>query len=431
MNTRAAAALALNPVLKQEHSLQSSFDKGIGQVPPKDKGLYHELVLGTLRKYEYLDNIAHRLLSKKLKQKDSDVYALILLGLHQLIFMRVPDHAAISETVTATKTLKKHWAKNLVNAVLRNFQRRSDELIELAKNDLCATWCLPDWLINELETDWRNSFQTTATPMQFEPPLTARVNTSRISISDAMNEICDSGLKVSKCPHSTTGMQIEGVSNVQTIPGFNEGWLSIQDEAAQLAAELMELSPMQHVLDACAAPGGKTAALLEAEPELTELIAIELEEGRIPRIHDSLERLRLKAKVICADASNIKNWWNGKLFDRILLDAPCSATGVIRRHPDIKLLRRKDDLASLAATQKLLLNTLWKTLKPGGILLYATCSVLKKENELQLSEFLKSHEDAREVVIDAEWGVKRPVGRQLFPQMNGHDGFYYAKLMKL
>lgn len=430
MNLRAVAAQSLAPVLKQEQSLQSTFDQGISKVRVNDRALYHELILGTLRKYELLHNIASQLLSKKLKAKDSDVYALILLGLYQLIFLRVPDHAAISETVSATKTLKKIWAKNLVNAVLRNFQREQESLLESAQDHIASKLCVPEWLYKALKEQWPNNVESICETMQVPAPLSARIKTEDQSLEETKQRFKAKNIDAQPCVHSAVGFNIEGTHDVTSLPGFAEGWLSIQDEAAQLAAPLLDAQDNQRVLDACAAPGGKTAAILEYAPKLEELIALEIDEKRIPRIHENLSRLKLSTKVLCANAGELNDWWDQQLFDRILLDAPCSATGVIRRHPDIKLLRRESDLSELAATQKMLLNRLWQTLKPGGILLYATCSILKQENEEQIANFLSEHADANEMLIDAKWGEKRPNGRQLFPQVGGHDGFYYAKLMK-
>ncbi len=430
MNIRTAAALAIAPVLKKEHSLQSSFELGIVKVEPKDRGLYHELVFGTLRKFELLDHIAKQLLSKKLKNKDLDVYALVLLGLYQLAFLRTPDHAAISETVAATKGLKKIWAKNLVNAILRNFQRKQSELLKQAELEPSSQKCLPTWLLKELQSQWPNYLEQICKSAQTVAPLTARINLNRVNLQDAISKMDTQELRAEPCEYSSLGLNILGSTDVTSLPGFEEGWLSIQDEAAQLSSSLLGLKPDQRVLDACAAPGGKTAAILESEPSLTEVLALEIDEDRVPRINENLNRLKLRANVYTADAGDLDSWWDGTFFDRILLDAPCSATGVIRRHPDIKLLRREEDLCELAATQKLLLNRLWQTLKPGGILLYATCSILKNENEEQIAAFINDHDDVTELPIEADWGIKRPFGRQLFPKTSGHDGFYYAKLLK-
>ena len=430
MNVRAAAAIALAPVLKGAHSLQSSFDQGIDRVNPKDKALYHELVMGALRKFETLDHIASALLTKKLKSKDTDIYALILLGIYQLAFMRTPDHAAISETVSAAKALKKLWAKNLINALLRSFQRSQSEYLQQANALPPCRWNMPDWLLDQLQRHWPEEWETISTQSQILPPLCLRINHQKISQLEAQSRLRAEGVENATCTYSSAGLTLQSASDITSLSGFREGWLSVQDEAAQLAAGLLDLAPEQRVLDACAAPGGKTAAILESEHSLTQLIAIELDESRIPRIHENLERLKLNAEVIHANAADLDAWWNGQFFDRILLDAPCSATGVIRRHPDIKLMRRESDLNELVATQMLLMKRLWQTLKPGGIMLYATCSILKTENEEQVAAFVEAHKDAKELPIQADWGSPRPFGRQLFPQEGGHDGFYYAKLIK-
>jgi 16S rRNA (cytosine967-C5)-methyltransferase len=327
------------------------------------------------------------------------------------------------------KGLKKPWAKNLVNAVLRNFQRNRETLLEKCRQSDEALYCTPTWLLFALKQQWPDQWQAICENNQHIAPLTARINLNRKTLDQAQAEL-NAEYDSKACAYAPTGLRIAGSSDIASLPGHKEGWLSIQDEAAQLAVTLMELNPAFHVLDACAAPGGKTAALLEDKSAPKSLVALELDPSRTERIQETLDRLDLQANVICADAGNLDKWWDGKQFDRILLDAPCSATGVIRRHPDIKLLRRQSDIDELADTQKMLLNRLWKTLKPGGILVYATCSILKTENEMQIAAFLQQETDAVEVPINAEWGEVRPHGRQLFPQLGGHDGFYYAKLQK-
>jgi len=431
MNVRAAAALALAPVLKKEASLQSSFEPQLSRVDAKDKALMHELVLGCLRQFEQLDALAMALLAKKIKAKDQDIYALILLGLYQLEHMRVPDHAAISETVSACKPLKKLWAKNLINAVLRNYQRERQQSLDQIADSPSTKALMPAWLLGKLKKQWPEHWQSLCENSSIAPPLFARVNTHLKPLDEAQAELKAAGIESEPCQYSAKGLRVLNSSDITNLPGFKEAWLSIQDEAAQLASSLLELEPGKRVLDACAAPGGKTAAIAEFEPALEQLLAIEIDESRIIRMTENLARLKIDAEVLCADAADTTSWWNGKPFDCILLDAPCSATGVIRRHPDIKLLRQPEDLLELAELQKLLLNSLWQTLAPGGCLLYATCSVLQSENEKQIAHFLEATPDAKEEVIDANWGEARVHGRQLFPQAGGHDGFYYAKLIKV
>ncbi|WP_096086667.1 16S rRNA (cytosine(967)-C(5))-methyltransferase RsmB [Agaribacterium haliotis] len=431
MNARVAAAQILAPVLRQEASLQSLFDKQINKLDAKDRAFFHTLVFGCLRHYESLSFYLTKLLSKKLKNKDADVQALLLLGLYQLAYLRTPDHAAISETVNAAQKLKKPWSKKLVNAVLRNFQRQQKDLEQQKQGSDPALYNCPAWMLALFQKDWPEQWQKICEAMQSQPPLTLRCNINAQSRDRLAEELQQHGIHTSNCSFSDVGLVCDS-PKVFELDAFRQGAFSAQDEAAQLSAELLQLAPGQRVLDACAAPGGKSAHIAEKQSELAKLLALEIDAERAERISENFERLKLHNKLelkVC-DASALQQWWDGAAFDRILLDAPCSASGIIRRHPDIKCLRRSDDLQQLSQLQALLLGKLWQCLKPGGILVYATCSIFKRENEEQISGFLAEQQDAQELVIDANWGEKRDYGRQLFPQSGSHDGFYYACLQK-
>jgi 16S rRNA (cytosine967-C5)-methyltransferase len=245
-----------------------------------------------------------------------------------------------------------------------------------------------------------------------------------------MQQLEERGIIATKVEFCPSAIVLEKPVQVELLPGFSDGQVSVQDTAAQLAATLLEVQPGQRVLDVCAAPGGKTAHILEAQPQLQELVAIDIDEARMQRVRENLQRLKLSASLLVGDAANPQNWWDGQLFDRILLDAPCSALGVIRRHPDIKILRRADDIGQLQTLQKNILQAIWPLLAPGGILLYATCSILKQENEQQILSFLASHDDALVVPIVADWGIAGSCGRQIITGESGMDGFYYARLSK-
>src|SRR5690606_6048456 len=263
------------------------------------------------------------------------------------------------------------------------------------------------------------------------PPLILRVNRRHGSREAYLEELRAAGLAAEPCTFGADGIRLLQPCDVTTLPGFAEGRVSVQDEAAQLAADLLELAPGQRVLDACAAPGGKTCHLLEREAQLAEMIALDAEPQRLARVRENLDRLHLDAMLVAADGRDTAAWWDGKPFQRILLDAPCSATGVIRRHPDIKLTRQAEDISALARLQGELLDALWPTLEVGGILVYATCSVLPEENSANISAFLARTPGARELDIAGDFGLKQAHGRQLLPQPEGHDGFYYARLMKI
>ena len=258
-----------------------------------------------------------------------------------------------------------------------------------------------------------------------------RVNRRHNSRDAYLKLLSEAAVAAQPCDYSRDGIVLDAACDVRDLPGFAEGWISVQDEAAQLAADLLDLAPGQRVLDACCAPGGKTCHILEAQPQLAGVVAVDLEDKRLLRVHENLERLGLEAELIAADGRDTATWWDGKPFQRILLDAPCSATGVIRRHPDIKLTRQPDDIAALASLQGELLDAMWTTLEVGGILLYATCSTLPTENTEVIEAFLARTSGARELDIAGSFGVKQPHGRQLLAQEGGHDGFYYAKLIKI
>lgn len=430
-NPRLLAARTLARVIAQGDSLATVFDGAINQLPPTERGLFQEFCYGTLRRFHQLDAISQQLLDKPLRRKDSDVQALLLLGLYQLVHMRIPDHAVLSETVSAAKKLKKPWAAGLINGVLRQYQRQADTIASKLEHQAEARFSHPQWFVDRVEQAWPQ-WQPLLDANNQQPPLTLRVNTARGSRDEYLQQLAAREITAVACEHSPVGIRLESPVEVTALPGFAQGAVSVQDEAAQLAVPLLDLQPGQRVLDACAAPGGKSCHILENEPNIAELVCIEQDSARMPRIGENLQRLGLsgRARLVEADASDLQRWWDGRPFDRILLDAPCSATGVIRRHPDIKLLRRDSDLVKLAALQRQLLEALWQVLAPGGLLLYATCSVLPEENEQQVSGFIDARPDAHHQPIGAAWGETRPFGTQLFPQTGGHDGFYYARIYK-
>lgn len=431
MNPRLAAARALAAVLNGKASLGSSLPPLLDRVEPRDRGLAQDLAFGSARWQPRLQLLADKLLQKPFKAADRDVEALLLVGLYQLLYTRIPAHAAIGETVACVDKLKKSSLKGLLNAVLRNAQRDHEALFAELERDPVLHTAHPRWLQKRLKADWPEHWQAICAANNQHPPLILRVNRRHGSRDAYLAELRCAGIEAEPCTFSRDGIRLLQPCDVKALPGFLEGRVSVQDEAAQLAADLLDLASGQRVLDACAAPGGKTCHLLEAEPGLQEVIALDLEPARLARVQENLERLRLKATLIAADGRATKVWWDGKPFQRILLDAPCSATGVIRRHPDIKLTRQEEDIAALAQLQGELLDALWPTLEVGGVLLYATCSVLPQENSDNIAAFLQRTPGARELDIAGTFGLKQAHGRQLLPQADGHDGFYYAKLIKI
>ncbi|WP_412461051.1 16S rRNA (cytosine(967)-C(5))-methyltransferase RsmB [Pseudomonas sp. SC11] len=431
MNPRLAAARALAAVLSGKASLNSSLPAQMDKVDDRDRGLTQDLAFGTARWQPRLDLLAAQLLQKPFKAADADVQALLLVGLYQLFYTRIPAHAAIGETVGCADKLKKPWAKGLLNAVLRRAQREGEALLADLERDPVVRTAHPRWLQKALKAFWPQQWEAICAANNAHPPMILRVNRRHHSRDAYLALLEAAGIGASACRYSRDGIVLDAACDVRDLPGFAEGWVSVQDEAAQLSADLLELAPGQRVLDACCAPGGKTCHLLEAEPGLAQMVAIDLEAKRLARVRDNLERLQLDAELIACDARDTASWWDGQPFQRILLDAPCSATGVIRRHPDIKLTRQADDIAALAALQGELLDALWPTLEVGGMLLYATCSSLPTENTDVIDAFLARTPGARELDLATEAGVRQPHGRQLLAQEGGHDGFYYAKLIKI
>ncbi len=431
MNPRLAAAKALTAVLNGKASLNSSLPLQLDKVEARDRGLTQDLAFGTARWQPRLSALANKLLQKPFKAADADVEALLLVGLYQLLYTRIPAHAAIGETVGCADKLKKPWAKALLNAVLRNAQRESETLLAELEHDPVVRTAHPRWLQKSLKAFWPEQWEAICAANNAHPPMILRVNRRHHSRDAYLQLLIEADIEAQPCTFSQDGIVLAEACDVRNLPGFAEGWISVQDEAAQLAADLLDLAPGQRVLDACCAPGGKTCHILEVEPKLAGVVAVDLEAKRLVRVRENLERLGLSAELIAADGRDTATWWDGKPFQRILLDAPCSATGVIRRHPDIKLTRQPDDIAALATLQGELLDAMWPTLDVGGILLYATCSTLPTENTEVIEAFLARTPGARELDIAGQFGLKQPHGRQLLAQQGGHDGFYYAKLIKI
>lgn len=426
---RASAARALAPVIAGKGSLNDLDDH---QVVARDRALFKALCYGTCRTLPRLEALADRLLKSPFKARDADVQALLLLGIHQLLYLRIPAHAAVGESAGAARLLGKEWATRVINGCLRRLQRESAALQAEVDRDPAVALLHPRWLLKTLRQAWPEDWRAIAEANNVPGPMTLRVNRRRGDREAYLSRLADAGFEARLCAHSPDGLTLETPCDVQALPGFAEGDVSVQDEAAQLAAEMLGpvLAPRPggRVLDACCAPGGKTAHLLELFD--IELVALDSDAVRLARVEDTLARLGLSAILMHADATT-RDWWDGTPFDAILLDAPCSGTGVIRRHPDIKRLRRPSDIAKLADLQRRLLDSLWPLLRPGGTLAYATCSILPEENGDQIGDFLSRTPDARDTTpTDLSWGRPAAIGRQLLPVVDHHDGFFYARLKK-
>ncbi|WP_049723011.1 16S rRNA (cytosine(967)-C(5))-methyltransferase RsmB [Gilvimarinus polysaccharolyticus] len=430
MKPRVAAARALAELLRGKGSLSSALPLWQNKVSETDRALVQQLCYGTMRYYPRLNAYLGQLLDKPLRAKDSDITALLLLGLYQLEYTRIPDHAALGETVAVARVLKKPWATKLINGVLRRFQRSAETLRETLSGEPEFSTAHPRWLLDAYRQAWPNQAEQIVAANNAHPPFTLRVDLNQCSRDEYLKQLEAEAIAASPCPYSEAGITLAEACNPTGLPGFNAGLLSVQDEAAQLAAPLLRLKPGLRVLDACAAPGGKTGHILQSEPALAEVVALDLEERRLTRVRENLTRLNVTATTIAGDGTRPGDWWDNQVFDRILLDAPCSASGIVRRHSDIKLLRTPADIVRLAELQGELLDALWPTLATGGILLYATCSALPAENCDVISAFLARTPDAVDDPIDSAWGQPQNNGRQLLPQLGGHDGFYYARLIK-
>jgi 16S rRNA (cytosine967-C5)-methyltransferase len=426
LSARLAANHAVTQVVRDGRNLPDALEGVLkGVTAERDRALAQAMAYGVLRWYWRLDWLLSQLLQTPLKKRDSDIQTSLQLGLYQILEMRIPDHAAVAETVNLADQLKKTWAKKLINGVLRNFLRQRETLLARMQEHTVARTAHPTWLLKQLQQDWPQHWEGITAANNTNPPMTLRVNAAQYERPTYLARLAESGIEASVAPHTESGLTLVEPVATECLPGFNEGAVSVQDAAAQLAAQLLDAQPEDQVLDACAAPGGKTAHILERQPRLANLSP-----ARLLRVDENLQRLGLNATSVAGDARRPTTWWDQKPFDRILLDAPCSASGVIRRHPDIKLLRRADDLPPLVQLQVQILNALWPLLKSGGMLLYVTCSVLQQENSQQIQRFLATHTDARLIPISATWGHNQLAGRQILPGEDEMDGFFYACIHK-
>jgi 16S rRNA (cytosine967-C5)-methyltransferase len=401
---------------------------------PQERGLTRSLVYDSVRWYIRLDALLSKLLARPQQRIDPEIRALAIVGLCQLLHTDIPEHAAVAETVNAARVLGQPKAAGLLNAILRRCQREGADLLASIDKDLALRTAHPRWFVDALRADFPQDAAAILDANNARPPFWVRVNRARISGARYREQLSAAGIAIARATCNDEALLLERAVDVHALPGFDAGLVSVQDAAAQLAARLVAPQSGERILDACAAPGGKTGHLLELQPELAELVAVDVSAPRLERVRENLARLGLRATLQVGDAEQPEAWWDGRAFDRILLDVPCSATGVIRRHPDIKLLRRKQDIAALSARQAKLLDALWPLLAPGGRLVYASCSALRAENASVVGEFLQrqsgardtTHEALREIAIDAPAGV----GHRIPAGTADMDGFYYACLEK-
>ncbi len=423
LNLRAQVVSTLLKV-QQGQSLSGILHQQLNDIPERDRDLFHELVLGTLRQCFALKAITLPLLTKPLNNET--VESCLYLGLYQVLCTRIPAHAAISETVTATKQLGFHALSGIVNAILRRATRETDAF----QSQLQQAHGLPSWLYKRLKRDWPAQLDDLCQQLKHTAPLTLRINQRQIGRDAYLLKLQAQSIQARACAWSDVGIVIEQSVQITELPGYQQGWFSVQDEHAQLCASLLHDLDQKIVLDACAAPGGKTAHLLEAfKPE--QLIALDHDAKRLLRVSENISRLQLDASRLEILAADATTWQAPDALDCIVLDAPCSAIGVLRRHPDIRLLRQSTDIAQTVALQQQILKNLWPQLKVGGTLLYITCSILKPENEQQMQAFFAEHANASELKIEADWGIEQAYGRQLLPTSGQGDGFYYCRIKKI
>jgi len=428
-DTRALAARGLAEIAVRGASLREVMERHAPRLrDARDRALLMALLSEGARWWLRFDPAIDRLLEKPLRHKDPAVHALLVLGLVQLEILQLDDYAAVAASVEAVRTLGRPRLAGLVNAVLRRWQRERDTLLADLDASARTRHAHPAWLADALHRDWPAQADAVMAANNREPPLMLRVNRQRGERQALIGQLRDAGQDAGAHPWLADALVLPHSTDVTRLPGFDDGVFAVQDGAAQVAADLADVRDGMRVLDACAAPGGKACHLLERAA--IDLTAVEFEAARAERIRQNLMRLRLDAKLVVGDAGAPKGWWKGQPFDRILIDAPCSATGVLRRRPDVRLHRRESDIAAMQAQQRRILAALWPLLAPGGRLVYVTCSVLRAENEAIVGELLARQDDARAVPFTLPCGQAAATGWQILPGDGDLDGMYYAVIDK-
>ena len=418
--TQQAAAQVVGQVLggRNLNQVLSAALQSAPGLTPQQRGALQDLSYGTLRFYGQLLRVLEQLLHKPVQ--DEQLRCLLLVALYQLQYTKAAPHAVVDFAVRAVRK-RNGAAGGLANAVLRNFLRQKNVLLAVAAESEQGRYSYPQWWIDALKTQYGERAEAILLAGNQHPPLTLRVNCRRISPADYLALLAQQDIQA--CLIAPDAVLLKHPVAVDKLPGFSDGLVSVQDAGAQYAARLLDVSDGMRVLDACAAPGGKSTHLLELAQ--LDLIALDKDEQRLQRVRENMQRLQLSARLQTGDAAQPEEWWDGQPFQRILADVPCSASGVVRRHPDIKWLRRPQDIDGFAQQQLQILNALWRLLARDGKLLYATCSVFTRENQQVINEFLRQHADARQLPLP---GPNFNEG-QLLPD-DQHDGFFYALLHK-
>jgi len=417
-NIQLAATQIVQQVLVDGRNLNQVLDESLRRKTvwtPAQRAALQDLSYGTLRFYGQLNSILDLLLHKHMT--DNRISYLLLVALYQLQYSKAAPHAVVDFAVRSADILNPK-IRGLVNAILRNFLRNRADLLAQAALKPEGRYSHPQWWIDELNAQYGENAAAILEAGNQHPPMTLRVNQRRGTTTAYLEQL--SALGIAARIIQPDALQLDKPVSVDKLPGFFDGMVSVQDAGAQYAARLLDVHDGMRVLDACAAPGGKTAHMLELAD--VEMVALDKDEKRLQRVAENLQRLELSATLLTGDAANPADWWDGKPFERILADVPCSATGVARRHPDIKWLRRKKDIVSFAAQQAGILKSLWPLLAQDGKFLYATCSVFNQENQSVIDAFLAQNPEARQLVTEVPDG-------QLLPT-DQHDGFFYALLQK-
>jgi 16S rRNA (cytosine967-C5)-methyltransferase len=429
ISVRALAAEALADIALSGHSLREVADRAFPRLPDsRDRALLTALLNEGARWWPRYDAAIDRLLDKSIRRNDPKIHALLVIGLIQLEVLELPAYAAVAATVEAVRELRRPRLAGLVNAVLRRWQRERETLNVALDATPATRHAHPAWLAAAIAHDWPGQAEAIMAASNQEPPLMLRVNRNRATREEVVERLTGADQAVELHPWLADGLVLPHSTDVTRLPGFAQGDFAVQDGAAQVPADLLGLANGQRVLDACAAPGGKACHALERAN--VHLVAVESEAKRIPRIRQNLERLGLRATVITGDAGDASGWWDGKPFDRVMIDAPCSATGVIRRRPDVRLHRREADIPALIAQQARILAACWELLAPGGSLLYVTCSILRAENEGVVGAFVAERGDVDLVPLSLPVGQTAGIGWQILPGEGDLDGMYYALLRK-
>ena len=420
-NARLSAVRAVSQVLTGHAIRVSDFDQGLD---PQQKAFAHQLAQGTINALPRLSGLLSQLLSKPIKPKEAEVHAILLTGLYQIDYMRTPDHAAVNESVNLAKKLKKTWAIKLINGCLRRFIREHDKL--RANLSTAAAAGHSEWMYQMVASQWPEQALKIVDANNYAGPMCLRVNQRFFSGDEYLQKLQAAGINGTPSELVPECIRLDHACAAETLPGFSEGWVSIQDEAAQVAARLLVIEPGHVILDACSAPGGKACHLAELHPEC-QLVARDISSERLLKVKENTARLGLDIDI---QELSLTQKSEQECFDHILADVPCSGSGVIRRHPDIKTLRLESDLAQFHAQQLQILQDLWPKLKRGGTLLYVTCSIFEQENDQTIHRFLDQQEEASVAEIGKSWGYATEFGRQLIPKKEGSDGLFFCRLQK-